>query len=147
VRSSFETTCYYFSAANPKQYIFSYKDCVPHVWKQDETTSISLLFNSVRGKRREKGTFSPGGSSGSRNLRRWWVVLQILALQIQTIPFTVAEQFKKSWRHSVSCPSVKAVYKIIVTGASMKRYDAYRSAWPYCVGMEIAVQHLLQGCR
>lgn len=37
-------------------------------------------------------------------------------------------QFKASWRHPSTCPTVKAVYKIVGTQASMNQYKRYRAA-------------------
>ena len=38
---------------------------------------------------------------------------------------TVESQFKQSWRHNSACPVVRAVYKIINTEASLKKYEEY----------------------
>jgi hypothetical protein len=35
------------------------------------------------------------------------------------------KQFKHTWRHNTACPDVKAVYKIIVTEASLTQYQEY----------------------
>ena len=40
---------------------------------------------------------------------------------------TVADQFKVSWRHtSKPSPTVRRVYKIVGTQASLDKYEAYR---------------------
>ncbi|THH08931.1 hypothetical protein EW145_g2388 [Phellinidium pouzarii] len=42
---------------------------------------------------------------------------------------SVAEQFKISWRHTNKvCPTVRRVYKIIGTQASLDKYEAYRDS-------------------
>jgi hypothetical protein len=41
---------------------------------------------------------------------------------------SVEDQFRVSWRHSTNCPTVKAIYKIVGSRASMMSYDAYRKA-------------------
>ena len=38
----------------------------------------------------------------------------------------VAQQFKRSWRHTTQCPKVRAVYKIIPTQQGLDKYTAYR---------------------
>lgn len=38
---------------------------------------------------------------------------------------TVESQFKESWRHNTTCPQVRAVYKIVNTEASLKKYEEY----------------------
>lgn len=38
---------------------------------------------------------------------------------------SVVSQFKLTWRHNTTCPEVKAVYKIIVSEASLKQYQQY----------------------
>ena len=38
---------------------------------------------------------------------------------------TVETQFRHSWRHKTTCPEVRAVYKIIITTASLKKYEQY----------------------
>lgn len=38
---------------------------------------------------------------------------------------TVESQFKQSWRHKTKCPQVRAVYKIINTETSLKKYEDY----------------------
>jgi len=38
---------------------------------------------------------------------------------------SVEKQFKDTWRHKTTCPEVKAVYKIVVTDASMAQYQKY----------------------
>jgi len=37
----------------------------------------------------------------------------------------VAMQFQQSWRHETACPEVRAVYKVINTAASLKKYEKY----------------------
>ena len=37
----------------------------------------------------------------------------------------VESQFKQTWRHTTACPEVRAVYKIIVTEASLRQYQQY----------------------
>lgn len=41
---------------------------------------------------------------------------------------SVADQFKTSWRHQTPCPTVRRVHKVIVSPASIAKYDAYRAA-------------------
>lgn len=41
---------------------------------------------------------------------------------------SVADQFKESWRHPSPCPTVQGVYKVLVSQASLTRYNAYRAA-------------------
>ncbi|KAH6913474.1 hypothetical protein BKA70DRAFT_1262986 [Coprinopsis sp. MPI-PUGE-AT-0042] len=42
---------------------------------------------------------------------------------------SVAEQFKVSWRHTgTTCPTVRRVYKIVITPAASASYDSYRAA-------------------
>lgn len=38
----------------------------------------------------------------------------------------VAQQFKRSWRHTTSCPKVRAVYKVVPAQQSLDKYNAYR---------------------
>lgn len=38
---------------------------------------------------------------------------------------TVVSQFRLTWRHNTTCPEVKAVYKIIISGTSLKQYQQY----------------------
>jgi len=38
---------------------------------------------------------------------------------------SVAKQFQQSWRHNTACPGVCAIYKIVSTEASLKRYQMY----------------------
>jgi len=38
----------------------------------------------------------------------------------------VAQQFKRSWRHTTPCPKVRAIYKIIPTQQNLDKYNAYR---------------------
>ena len=41
--------------------------------------------------------------------------------------FSVAGQFRASWRHpNKPCPQVKGVYKIVGSKESLVKYDAYR---------------------
>ena len=37
----------------------------------------------------------------------------------------VGKQFQQSWRHKTACPGVCAIYKIVSTEASLKRYQTY----------------------
>ena len=46
-------------------------------------------------------------------------------MTMETYQTTVEKQFKQSWRHKTTCPEIKAVYKIIVTEASMNQYQEY----------------------
>jgi len=46
-------------------------------------------------------------------------------LMKETDPFTVEKQFQQTWRHGTTCPEVRAVYKIIHTTASLKKYEQY----------------------
>lgn len=39
--------------------------------------------------------------------------------------FTVEKQFQQTWRHGTACPGVRAVYKIINTTTSVKKYEQY----------------------
>ncbi|KAG1821990.1 uncharacterized protein BJ212DRAFT_1445366 [Suillus subaureus] len=41
---------------------------------------------------------------------------------------SVADQFKTSWRHQTACPTVRRVHKVIVSPASIAKYEAYRAA-------------------
>lgn len=46
----------------------------------------------------------------------------------------VAQQFKRSWRHTTTCPKVRAVYKIVATQQNVDKYNSYRYAlyhFPY----------------
>lgn len=46
---------------------------------------------------------------------------------ILTFVFSVAEQFKTSWRHpNKPCPPVKGIYKIVGSKESLVKFDAYR---------------------
>lgn len=47
------------------------------------------------------------------------------SLLIGTDRIVVATQFKQSWRHNTICPEVRAVYKVINTAASLKKYETY----------------------
>jgi hypothetical protein len=38
----------------------------------------------------------------------------------------VSSQFTTTWRHPTTCPTVKAVYKIVLGRASMAAYNTYR---------------------
>ena len=38
----------------------------------------------------------------------------------------VAQQFRRSWRHTTQCPKVRAVYKIVSSQQNLDKYDAYR---------------------
>jgi hypothetical protein len=40
----------------------------------------------------------------------------------------VANQFRESWRHPTACPTVKAIYLIVSTQQTLKKYEAYRYA-------------------
>ncbi|KAJ8592695.1 ADP-ribosylation [Rhizopogon salebrosus TDB-379] len=40
---------------------------------------------------------------------------------------SVADQFKASWRHQIPCPTVRGVYKVIASPASIAKYEAYRA--------------------
>ena len=50
-------------------------------------------------------------------------------LTIGTYQNPVEKQFKHTWRHKTTCPEVKAVYKIVVTDASMTQYQQYLYEW------------------
>jgi len=41
---------------------------------------------------------------------------------------SVTGQFKASWRHKTACPTVRKIYKVVSTPASVTKYEAYRSA-------------------
>jgi len=41
---------------------------------------------------------------------------------------SVASQFEKSWRHQTSCPTVRAVYKVISTQQNLDKYEAYKDS-------------------
>jgi len=41
---------------------------------------------------------------------------------------SVAQQFKRSWRHTTSCPKVRAIYKIVATQQNVDKYNAYRDS-------------------
>jgi len=41
---------------------------------------------------------------------------------------SVKDQFETSWRHQTTKPTVKRIYKVISDAASLKKYEAYRSA-------------------
>ena len=43
----------------------------------------------------------------------------------ETDTFPVEKQFQQTWRHGTTCPEVRAVYKIINTTASLKKYEQY----------------------
>ncbi|KAI6025841.1 ADP-ribosylation [Pisolithus orientalis] len=40
---------------------------------------------------------------------------------------SVSDQFKASWRHQTSCPTVRRVYKVIGHPTSIAKYEAYRA--------------------
>lgn len=42
-----------------------------------------------------------------------------------TYRITVRLQFKQSWRHDTTCPQVRAVYKIVHSKTSLKKYERY----------------------
>ena len=50
-------------------------------------------------------------------------------LTIGTYRNPVEKQFKHTWRHKTTCPEVKAVYKIVVSDASMTQYQQYLYEW------------------
>jgi len=50
-------------------------------------------------------------------------VFQLLTRETDT--FAVEKQFQQTWRHGTTCPEVRAVYKIINTTASLKKYEQY----------------------
>jgi hypothetical protein len=39
---------------------------------------------------------------------------------------TVAQQFKRSWRHTTQCPKVRAIYKIVPSQQNLDKYNTYR---------------------
>lgn len=41
---------------------------------------------------------------------------------------SVSQQFKRSWRHTTTCPKVRSIYKIVSTQKILDKYDAYRDA-------------------
>ena len=41
---------------------------------------------------------------------------------------SVKDQFETSWRHQTSKPTVRRIYKVVSDTASLKKYEAYRSA-------------------
>ena len=47
----------------------------------------------------------------------------------------VAQQFKRSWRHTTPCPKVRAVYKIVPSQQNLDKYNTYRcvasASFPY----------------
>ena len=47
------------------------------------------------------------------------------SLTIEIDQIVVAMQFQQSWRHETECPEVRAVYKVINTAASLKKYEKY----------------------
>ena len=38
----------------------------------------------------------------------------------------VVRQFKRSWRHTTTCPKVRTVYKIVSTQQNADKYNTYR---------------------
>jgi hypothetical protein len=49
----------------------------------------------------------------------------VRSLTMETDQRTVSTQFQQSWRHGTICPEVRAVYKIVSTTASLRRYEQY----------------------
>ena len=47
------------------------------------------------------------------------------SLARETDRSTVAQQFERAWRHSTTCPKVRAVYKIVNTTAILDNYERY----------------------
>ncbi|KIJ66837.1 hypothetical protein HYDPIDRAFT_166294 [Hydnomerulius pinastri MD-312] len=41
---------------------------------------------------------------------------------------SVSDQFKASWRHQTSCPTVRRVYKVMGHPSSIAKYEAYRAS-------------------
>lgn len=41
---------------------------------------------------------------------------------------SVAQQFKRSWRHTTACPKVRAIYKIVSSQQILDKYSAYRDS-------------------
>ena len=46
-------------------------------------------------------------------------------LTVKAYPTIVGKQFQQSWRHNTACPGICAIYKIVSTEASLKRYQTY----------------------
>lgn len=41
-------------------------------------------------------------------------------------PGPVADQFTSTWKAAKPCPAVRRLYKIVMTKASMSKYEAYK---------------------
>jgi hypothetical protein len=41
---------------------------------------------------------------------------------------SVSQQFKRSWRHTTTCPKVRAIYKIVSAKQILDKYNAYRDS-------------------
>ena len=52
-------------------------------------------------------------------------VFHLLTRETDPFPFTVEKQFQQTWRHGTTCPEVRAVYKIINTTTSLRKYEQY----------------------
>ena len=58
---------------------------------------------------------------------------------------TVESQFNLTWRHNVTSPQVMAVYKVIVTKASLDQYQRYLSVTHCCVRLINPLSPLVVG--
>ena len=62
-----------------------------------------------------------------RDVQEWLVFFHFLFfVWVRLLVEVVAQQFKRSWRHTTPCPKVRAIYKIVLSQQILDKYDSYR---------------------